>query len=125
MIRRISPSSATAVPRKAAQARIIALSALPEAADHGQPSVGSISRRAAARAADTPSPPKARAEAFWPEQLERREPRRVLQTALAGYPYLGISFRCAIRDRSASGVRLRLPEGPVVPPEFWLIEVGA
>jgi hypothetical protein len=34
----------------------------------------------------------------------------------------GVSFRCAIRDRSATGARLKLPAGAVAPNTFWLIE---
>jgi hypothetical protein len=56
---------------------------------------------------------------------ERRAPRRrVLLTGLAAYPDLSVSFRCTIRDRSANGARLKLPEGLVVPPIFWMIDVA-
>jgi hypothetical protein len=47
-----------------------------------------------------------------------------LLTALVAYPDLSISFRCAIRDRSASGARLKLPVGMVVPPLFWMIDAN-
>jgi len=50
--------------------------------------------------------------------------RRVLQTAMVAYPDLRISFRCAIRDRSAAGARLKLPDGIPVPPRFWLIDAS-
>lgn len=56
---------------------------------------------------------------------DRRTPRRrVLLTGLVAYPDLSISFRCAIRDRSANGARIKIPENLVVPIRFWLIDVG-
>ena len=48
----------------------------------------------------------------------------MLLTGLVAYNDLGISFRCAIRDRSASGARIKIPENIVVPNQFWLIDVG-
>ncbi len=54
----------------------------------------------------------------------RADRRRVLQTAMVVYPDLRISFRCAIRDRSAIGARLKLPEGILAPPRFWLIDAA-
>lgn len=57
---------------------------------------------------------------------DRRAPRRrVLLTAVVAYPDLSISYRCAIRDRSDSGARLKLPDGLVVPPQFWMIDVAS
>ena len=92
----------------------------------GEPSVNWLNRRAAVRAEKGQSQGKFIGPAAAPEQIERREPRRrVPQTALAGYADLGISFRCVVRDRSASGARLKLPEGLIVPREFWFIDVAA
>jgi hypothetical protein len=55
---------------------------------------------------------------------ERRKPRqRMLLTGLLVHLDLGVSFRCAIRDRSATGARLKLPTGALAPNRFWLIEV--
>ena len=55
---------------------------------------------------------------------DRRAPRRrMLRTGVVTYRDCAISFRCAIRDRSDSGARLRLPPGIVPPNDFWLIEV--
>jgi hypothetical protein len=57
--------------------------------------------------------------------VDRRSPRRrVLLAALIAYRNLAVSFRCTIRDRSASGARLKLPVGLVVPPDFWLIDTA-
>lgn len=54
---------------------------------------------------------------------KRQAPRRrTLMTGLVANDDLGLSFRCAIRDRSAEGARLRLPPGTLVPNRFWLIE---
>jgi hypothetical protein len=59
------------------------------------------------------------------DEGDRRAPRRrVLLTGLVVHTNFSISFRCAIRDRSATGARLRLPGGNMVPPQFWLIEVA-
>jgi hypothetical protein len=59
------------------------------------------------------------------DETERRGPRRrVLLTGLVAHLDLGVSFRCTIRDRSASGARLKLPDGIVVPTDFWLIDVA-
>jgi hypothetical protein len=56
---------------------------------------------------------------------ERRKPRRrVLLTAVLAHLDLSVSFRCAIRDRSESGARLKLPEGITIPAEFWMIDVA-
>jgi hypothetical protein len=56
---------------------------------------------------------------------DRRTPRRrVLLTALIAHTDLAVSFRCAIRDRSEAGARLKLPDGLMVPPRFWMIDVG-
>ena len=56
---------------------------------------------------------------------KRRAPRRrVLLGGLVAYPDLSVSFRCAIRDRTAAGARLKLPDGMVVPERFWLIEAN-
>lgn len=54
---------------------------------------------------------------------KRQTPRRrMLMTGLVANDDLGLSFRCAIRDRSADGARLKLPPGTLVPNRFWLIE---
>jgi hypothetical protein len=56
---------------------------------------------------------------------ERREPRhRVLLTGVVAHHDLGVSFRCAIRDRSSLGARLKLPPGLLAPGLFSLIEVA-
>jgi hypothetical protein len=56
---------------------------------------------------------------------ERRAPRhRVLLTGVVAYDDLGVSYRCAIRDRSDTGARLKLPGGMLVPNTFWLIDVA-
>jgi hypothetical protein len=47
----------------------------------------------------------------------------MLLTGLLVHLDLGVSFRCAIRDRSATGARLKLPTGALAPNRFWLIEV--
>jgi hypothetical protein len=49
----------------------------------------------------------------------------VLLTGVVAYADLGVSFRCAIRDRSEGGARLKLPDGLTVPNQFWLIDVAA
>jgi hypothetical protein len=55
---------------------------------------------------------------------ERRTPRkRMLLTGLVVRLDQGVSFRCAIRDRSETGARLKLPTGAVAPNTFWLIAV--
>ena len=59
-----------------------------------------------------------------PEQ-RRAVRRRVLQTGMIAYNDLAISFRCAIRDRSDDGARLRLPVSMVVPIQFWFIDLTA
>ena len=48
----------------------------------------------------------------------------MLLTGLVAYADLSISFRCAIRDRSASGARIKIPQNLVVPERFWLIDIG-
>ena len=54
---------------------------------------------------------------------KRQAPRRrTLMTGLVANDDLGLSFRCAIRDRSLDGARLKLPPGTLVPNQFWLIE---
>ena len=59
------------------------------------------------------------------ERQGRRAPRqRVLLTALVAYDQVGISFRCTIHDRSASGARLKLPNGMVVPDQIWVVDVA-
>lgn len=59
------------------------------------------------------------------DESDRRKPRRrVLLTAIVAHLDLGVSFRCAIRDRSESGARLKLPDGITAPPEFWMIDVA-
>src|ERR1700742_2844930 len=56
---------------------------------------------------------------------ERRKPRqRVLLSGLLAHHDLAFSFRCAIRERSSEGAKLRLPEGAVAPAQFWLIDVA-
>ena len=45
-------------------------------------------------------------------------------TGLVVRPDLGVSYRCAIRDQSPWGVRLKLPVGAVAPDTFWLIDVA-
>ncbi len=47
----------------------------------------------------------------------------MLLTGLVVHLDLGVSFRCAIRDRSETGARLKLPTGAIAPNNFWLIEV--
>jgi hypothetical protein len=61
-----------------------------------------------------------------PGDGDKRRTRRsrVLLGGLVAYPDLSVSFRCAIRDRTAAGARLKLPDGMVVPERFWLIEVN-
>jgi hypothetical protein len=60
-----------------------------------------------------------------PQRLGRRAARqRVLLTALVAYDQVGISFRCTIHDRSASGARLKLPAGMVVPDQLWVVDVA-
>ena len=49
--------------------------------------------------------------------------RRALLTGIVSYADGAVSFRCAIRERSDGGARLRLPKGLIVPDRFWLIEV--
>jgi hypothetical protein len=48
----------------------------------------------------------------------------VLFGGLVAYPDLGVSFRCAIRDCTETGARLKLPDGMVVPGRFWVIETN-
>lgn len=56
---------------------------------------------------------------------DRRKPRRrVLLTGLVVHHDLAVSFRCAIRERSPEGAKLRLPEGAAAPAQFWLIDVA-
>lgn len=56
----------------------------------------------------------------------RRSARqRVLLTGIVAYADMAISFRCAIRDRSDGGARLRLPPGMTTPDDFWLIDIRA
>jgi len=56
---------------------------------------------------------------------KRQAPRRrMLMTGLVANEDLGLSFRCAIRDRSADGARLKLPPGTMAPSRFWLIEAS-
>lgn len=56
---------------------------------------------------------------------KRQAPRRrMLMTGLVANEDLGLSFRCAIRDRSPEGARLKLPPGTLVPNRFWLIEAS-
>jgi hypothetical protein len=50
--------------------------------------------------------------------------RRMLLTGVIAYAGLNISFRCAIRDRSPGGMRLKLPNGLTAPDRFWLIDVA-
>lgn len=59
------------------------------------------------------------------DPADRRKPRRrVLLTAVVAYHDLSVSFRCAIRDRSETGARLKLPDGIIVPATFWMIDVA-
>jgi hypothetical protein len=56
---------------------------------------------------------------------ERRTPRhRVLLAGVVVLDDLGVSFRCAIRDRSSQGARLRLPPGLLAPGQFQMIDVA-
>jgi hypothetical protein len=56
---------------------------------------------------------------------ERRAPRhRVLLTGVVAHDDLGVSFRCAIRDRSSQGARLKLPPGLLAPGRFKMIDVA-
>lgn len=67
---------------------------------------------------DTPSGPTG-------SGVERRKPRRrVLLTAVLAHHDFSVSFRCAIRDRSEGGAKLKLPDGIIVPGEFWMIDVA-
>ena len=54
----------------------------------------------------------------------RTQRKRVLLTGLVAYLDLSVSFRCAIRDRSETGARIKVPDGIVVPTRFWLIDVA-
>lgn len=49
----------------------------------------------------------------------------MLLTAVVAYLDLSVSYRCAIRDRSDAGARLKLPDGLIVPQTFWMIDVAA
>ncbi|MDR3510288.1 MAG: hypothetical protein P4L73_01520 [Caulobacteraceae bacterium] len=49
----------------------------------------------------------------------------MLLTAVVAYPDLSVSYRCAIRDRSEGGARLKLPDGLLLPHRFWMIDVAS
>lgn len=50
---------------------------------------------------------------------------RVLLAGILSYDNGGHSFRCSIRDLSATGARISLPPGFVVPRPVFLIEIRA
>lgn len=58
------------------------------------------------------------------DNKRRGNRRRVLLTGLVAYADLGVSFRCAIRDRSETGARIKIPGSMLVPTQFWLIDVA-
>jgi hypothetical protein len=60
-----------------------------------------------------------------PEDHRKAPRRRVLLGCMVAYNDLSISFRCSMRDRSDTGVRLRLPGGMLIPDTFWLIDLQA
>jgi hypothetical protein len=58
------------------------------------------------------------------EPRPRAARQRVLLTGVVARTDLSASFRCAIRDRSHDGARLKLPDIDMAPDQFWLIDVA-
>jgi hypothetical protein len=57
------------------------------------------------------------------EEQRRSRRRRVLLSALVVHQDFRISFKCAIRDVSENGARLKAPPGCLVPASFLLIDI--
>lgn len=72
-----------------------------------------------------PDPDPAASPHDAPGGEQRRFPRRrVLLSALVVHTDFNIAFRCAIRDVSEEGARLKAPPGLLVPSDFLLIEIA-
>lgn len=57
---------------------------------------------------------------------QRRGPRRrVLLSALVVRPDFSGLFRCGVHDVSDHGARLKIPNGLLLPADFWLIATSA
>jgi hypothetical protein len=74
---------------------------------------------------------------FTPEVVDRRAAdrggvdqrasprRRVLLSALVVKPDFSGMFRCGVHDVSDHGARLKIPNGLLLPSEFWLVATSA
>jgi hypothetical protein len=62
--------------------------------------------------------------ASWGDPKPRPTRQRVLLTGVVVSHDFSSSFRCAIRDRSQRGARLKPPDIDMVPAQFWLIDVA-
>jgi hypothetical protein len=57
---------------------------------------------------------------------QRASPRRrVLLSALVVQPDFGGLFRCGVHDVSDNGARLKVPEGLLLPAQFWLVATSS